>query len=168
MKRHGPASKLTPDVADAIVESIEAGSFAAVAARAAGVSKNSFWRWVHKGREPGAEKMYTDFAARVATASATAETDAVKVVRNSMVDGDWQAAAWYLERRTPSRWGKTRDMTITHRGSVEATPAMARAVMAELFALAPPVENDQPPALPPARESGPELVDERRAIQAGR
>ena len=132
----GPKQKLTQEVADAIIESIEAGSFASVAARAAGVSRASFWRWVREGRKPGAPAAWRKFAERYDTAAAMAETDAVKVVRNSMVDGEWQAAAWYLERRSPKRWGKAQDQNLLVRHAVvddKTTPQKARELMAEML-----------------------------------
>ena len=52
----------------------------------------------------------------VKKAEASAELQAVGVVRQAAAEGTWQAASWYLERKFPERWAR-RDKTV-HEGSV--------------------------------------------------
>ncbi len=49
---------------------------------------------------------YRAFRTSVKMARASSESDALAVIRQAARDGTWQAAAWYLERSNPRRWGK--------------------------------------------------------------
>jgi hypothetical protein len=104
----GRPSSLTPEIQKTIVAAIRAGSYNEAACRAVGISETSFYRWMEVGeadRERGVESAYADFWEAVTRASAQAEVHAVGLIRQAMPD-DWRAAAHYLERRFPRRWGR--------------------------------------------------------------
>lgn len=46
------------------------------------------------------------FSAAIKEARATSEVHAVGLIRKAAEDGSWQAAAWYLERSMPAKWGR--------------------------------------------------------------
>lgn len=108
--------KLTPKVRDEIVESVRAGCFARTAALAAGIAEKTFYAWRNRGEaapcDEGGEPLdpnerpYVAFARMVRQAEAEAEARAVKIIANSAMDGTWQSAAWYLERKHPERWAQ--------------------------------------------------------------
>ena len=98
----GRPTKLTPVVHERVVQAIRAGNYAEAAARAAGISPSTYYRWLERGAE---EKrgIYRDFSDAVEQAEADAEVHAAAVIRKAMSD-DWRAALAYLERRHPERW----------------------------------------------------------------
>lgn len=100
----GRPGKLTAEVEERIVQAIRAGSYFAVAARAAGVSESTFYRWLARGAaEP--DGPYAGFRAAVLRAEAESELHAVVAVRRAARE-DWRAALALLERRHRERWGR--------------------------------------------------------------
>jgi transposase len=106
-------TKLTPEVQERIVAAIRAGNYAGPATRSAGVSEASFYRWMSRG-EKAKSGIYRDFHEAIRRAEADAEVHAVAVIRKEIADGDWRAAATFLERRFPDRW--RRQQSIEHDG----------------------------------------------------
>ncbi|MDQ3480274.1 MAG: hypothetical protein M3423_02905 [Actinomycetota bacterium] len=51
--RRGRPTKLTPRVHTVIIESIRAGNYMEVAARAAGIRKQSLYNWIERGPQAG-------------------------------------------------------------------------------------------------------------------
>ena len=49
---------------------------------------------------------YVEFLEAVKKAEAEAEALRVSRISKAGKEGNWQADAWYLERRYPDRWGK--------------------------------------------------------------
>ncbi len=97
-------TKLTPDVRDRIATMIQAGAYAEQAARAAGISSSTYYSWLERGE--GGERPFSEFSEAVKTAEAVAEQERVERIQYAAADGTWQAAAWWLERRFPGRWGR--------------------------------------------------------------
>jgi transposase len=117
-------TKLTPEVEERIVAAIRAGNYAEPAARSAGISPATYYRWLKRGEE-ASRGIYRAFHDAVRRAEAEAEVHAVAVIRRAMGD-DWRAAAHYLERRYPDRW--RRRETVEHEGErrlVVSTPDVA-------------------------------------------
>lgn len=104
----GRPSKLTPELHAEIVNLIRLGNFREAAAAAAGIGTTTFHRWMAKGRE-ARSGIYREFWAAVNTAEAQAEATAIGRIRQAAQDPKhWTAAAWYLERKFPERWGRKR------------------------------------------------------------
>ena len=107
----GRPTRLTPERAARIVALIRAGNYLEVAASAAGVSRTSLRRWLKIG-----DRMKTgphaDFAAAVEKASGEAECRDVALISKAAAE-HWQAAAWRLERKNSSRWGRTQKTELT-------------------------------------------------------
>jgi len=97
-------TKLTPKVRERIVESIRAGAYAEQAARAAGIAPSTYYGWLRRG-EAG-EPTFSEFSEALRAGEAEAEIAAVATIREAAQAGDWRAAAHYLERRHPERWGR--------------------------------------------------------------
>lgn len=98
-------TKLTTEVREKICRAIRAGNYPAVAARAAGVSESTFYRWMERGRSD-AKGPHRAFYEAVREAEAESEVHLVAVLRKSSKDGDWRAALALLERRYAERWRK--------------------------------------------------------------
>ncbi|MFZ5850347.1 MAG: hypothetical protein ACOYY2_02995 [Actinomycetota bacterium] len=117
MKPAGRPSLLTPEIHERIVQAIAAGNFGETAARAAGIATATYYQWMAKGRDErtrrengerpkASQSKYVDFAEAVESAKAQAETRAVTLITKAALDGTWQAAAWYLERTQPQKYGR--------------------------------------------------------------
>lgn len=99
------AAKLTPAVRLRLVEGVLKGLGHAQAARLAGISPQTFERWIAKGEEAmsGAER---ELVLLIQAAEAQLEKELVDVMRTAATEAkDWRAAEALLKRRFPDRWG---------------------------------------------------------------
>ena len=91
-------TKRTPEVREALLRYIRAGNYHETACRAAGVSKDFFYHWMRDDE---------DFADAVKQAEGDAEAEMLACIREAaLADKTWTAAAWYLERKNPDRFGR--------------------------------------------------------------
>lgn len=101
----GRPTKLTPEVQEKIVTALRAGNYQETAALYAGITAATFYDWMNRGKnEP--ESIYAEFLDAVEKAKADAEVRDVVLIDRAAADGNWQAAAWKLERKFPQRWGR--------------------------------------------------------------
>jgi transposase-like protein len=101
----GRPTKLSPDVQQAIVRSVERGNYVEVAAALAGVSKETLYAWLRRGAREDTGS-FREFSDAVKVAMAKAEADDLARIGAAAESGAWTAAAWRLERRAPGRWGR--------------------------------------------------------------
>jgi len=99
---------LTERIAKLIAE----GNYVEVACSAVGIGKTTYYRWLQHG-EQAQSGVYRDFWNAIKKAEAEAETKYTGVIRDAANEGNWTAAAWWLERRYPDRWGKRDKMELT-------------------------------------------------------
>lgn len=113
----------TDETREKILNALRAGNYRVAACKFAGISEETFRRWMNAGKagEPG----YVDFVAQVKQAEAQAEASLVATIRKAAGD-HWQAAAWLLERKYTTRWGR-RDLS-WERMRREERQAQARAL----------------------------------------
>ena len=95
----GRPTKLTPAVQDRIIAAIRAGHFRESAARLAGISPATLYRWLSAETEP-----YQAFQEAVVTAEAELEETVLEVVTDRIPD-DARLALAFLAKRFPARWG---------------------------------------------------------------
>lgn len=117
-KTKGRRPLLNDDIQKRIVDTISAGNYLETAAGVAGIGISTLHLWLDKGRterelaelegrEPTPDRrIYVDFLEAVEKARATSEARAVLHIQRAAADGTWQAAAWFLERSAPGRWGR--------------------------------------------------------------
>lgn len=121
MPRTGRPTRLTAQVQQRICQSLEAGNSFAGACEAAGISAaaGKQWRQRGDGRHPnrGPDMKFVDFVTATRKAEAIAEALAVESIRLAAVDGTWQAAAWWLERRHSARWSRVRRAQVVPLGA---------------------------------------------------
>jgi transposase-like protein len=98
-------SKLTPETQRKIVEAIAEGNYLETAAALGGVTYTTLNNWMRKG-QAATSGPYVAFFESVKRAEAEAESTRVGRIKRAGQEGNWQADAWYLERRYPERWGK--------------------------------------------------------------
>lgn len=99
-------TSLTGDVVDRLVAMLRQGNYVQVAARVAGISRQTFYVWMQRGTSSQpADAPFVDFRERVEEALALGEARNVALIAKAAPD-NWQAAAWLLERQYPQRWGR--------------------------------------------------------------
>ena len=101
----GRPSKLTPEAHDKIIRAIAAGNYLETAAAHGGITYDTLNDWMNKGAA-GKGPQYVQFYHAAKKAEADAEALRVARISKAGNEGNWQADAWYLERRYPNRWGK--------------------------------------------------------------
>lgn len=106
-------SKLTPAVQETICSAIRAGNYSEIAARYAGISSTTFYKWMALGEGDNAKDPYKEFREAVENARATAEVRNIGLIQQAANNGTWQAAAWFLERTAPARWGRRSALEVT-------------------------------------------------------
>jgi transposase len=99
-------SRLTDEMQDKLVALLEAGQFASVACRLAGVAESTYYLWMEKGATAKSGR-YLEFSEAIKKADAMAEARRVETIRVAGTDPkSWPASAWWLERRHPDRYGR--------------------------------------------------------------
>lgn len=109
----GRPTKLTPDLANTICGLVAQGNYLKAAAGAVAVDAGTVHRWVSKGAAPDADPLYRDFRDQLQKAKAMAEARMVRVITTAANQGQWTAAAWWLERTNPEEWGKRDRLEVT-------------------------------------------------------
>lgn len=106
-KKRGPPTALTEEVSRKVCDAIRGGNYLETAAAYAGISRTSLHEYLKRGRRKDAEEPFASFVAAVDEAMGEAETSFVVRVASAARDPrHWTAAAWWLERRFPERWGR--------------------------------------------------------------
>lgn len=99
--------KLSNELRDSLCEALRKGHYRETACALVGIHKDTFYEWIKKSEneERPDYEIYADFADAVKKAEAEAEDKALKVITDA-TPLNWQAGAWYLERKYPDRYGR--------------------------------------------------------------
>lgn len=120
-------SKLTPETQKKIVDAIKMGATYELAAQYGGIHYDTFNNWMKRGvaeiehrdkprtKEHEEETPYIEFFEAIKQAEGDAAVLWLAKIEKSATEGNWQAAAWKLERRYPDTYGR-RD--IKHSGNL--------------------------------------------------
>lgn len=108
--KRGRPSKFTEETKAKVVQALRGGNYRNVAAQYAGISHATLRNWLKNGQDPENYPDYAEFLEQVEKAEADGEVASLALIRRAASDGNWNAASWMLERKSPERWGK-RDMT---------------------------------------------------------
>src|SRR5665811_2371089 len=99
----GRPSKLTESRMEKLIEALRSGSYRIDACRTAGIHYNTLLAWEKKGEdEQSGENV--EFLDALRKAEAEAVITNVEVITRAAQDGDWKAAAWFLEHKYPDKW----------------------------------------------------------------
>jgi len=116
----GGTATLTQEVHAAIIACmLESGVHAAVAARACGVPDATFRDWIAKALDPDCTSPYAPRYRALLHAVENAEAEVEAKQAKRVVDAgeqNWQAAAWFLERKHKDRWARADQLDVTSRG----------------------------------------------------
>ncbi len=114
-KKTGRPSKLTAEVIENIQNWLRMGYFVEDAARMAGIHKATLYRWLEQGREDRENdiaSLYADFCDAMEKSRAEAEGMYLNSIKTAASRGQWQAAAWWLERSF-DKWSKPSKLQIS-------------------------------------------------------
>lgn len=140
VKRGGRRTSLTPEVHELIVQAVSAGNYLDDAAAYAGVTGTTVYNWLERGRRvraileemgdyPPSERIFLEFLEAVETARSQAVVRNVALIQRA-AETQWQAAAWYLERTNPRKWGRSETVTLTGEPEERETVPDAKATLA--------------------------------------
>lgn len=90
-------TKYTPETVEKILEAIRKGATYELAAGYAGITYETFNAWM---------KAKPTFSVAVKAAEGVAALGWLEKIEAAANDGNWQAAAWKLERRYPRDYGR--------------------------------------------------------------
>jgi hypothetical protein len=96
---------LTEEIQAEIVQALADGNYLSVACQSVGITVRIFDHWRKRWEEgdPVAQA-YNDFFLACKMASSVAERNSLSRLKQAPLN--WQAQAWFLERRFPQRWGR--------------------------------------------------------------
>lgn len=104
-RRPGAKSKRTPETQAKLIEALKLGATNVIACQYAGIAETTFYAWMAENVE---------FSQSIEKARAYAAVDALRTIQKARREGQWQSAAWLLERRYPHEYGRrTVQMEVT-------------------------------------------------------
>lgn len=103
-RKGGRPPKFNPEVAARVCEAVRAGVPRKDAAAYAGINDSTLYRWTERGRK-SKKGAFWEFCQQVKKAESDAVVRNVAVIQKA-AEREWQAAAWWLERRRPDDFGR--------------------------------------------------------------
>ena len=93
----GRPTKRTPETVKKLCDAIRLGASYGDACGYAGIDHDTFSKWRHD---------FPEFSAEIKEAEGAGRVQLIAKIQKAANDGNWQAAAWMLERRDPENYGK--------------------------------------------------------------
>ena len=115
---------LRDGMVDKLCEALLGGNTIKNSCALASIDETTYHRYIAEGRHAEEGSPLEKFCTRVRAAIAEAEQRAVLLIQIA-AKKNWQAAAWFLERRSPKEWGRTDRMRL---GSDEESPLVVGSV----------------------------------------
>lgn len=100
----GRKSKRTPEVEAKLIEALKKGNTYRAACAYSGISESEFYEWKSECAE---------FMERITRAENVAEFAYVDVIQECANNGDWKAAAWWLERRRKLEYSARQEVELS-------------------------------------------------------
>lgn len=97
MAKRGRRTKYTPQTVEKLTQAIRLGATNGLACAYAGITEATFYSWQNE---------YPEFFESIKLAEGTGALGWLAKIEKAANDGNWQAAAWKLERRYPQLYGK--------------------------------------------------------------
>lgn len=114
----GRKLKLTPQLIKQCVDLIRAGNTLKASYCYLGIAERTFFRWLSEG-EKADKGIKRQFWQKVRGAEAEVDIRNIVIIQEA-AQVDWRAAAWFLERRFPHKWGRKVSHNVT---DIEDKPA---------------------------------------------
>lgn len=106
----GRPTKRTPETEKRILDALRIGATRKDASLAAGISQDTFANWLAAS---------SDFSDAVEKAESEDKLRMLAVITKASQEGNWQAAAWRLERKDPDNFGRRERQKVEHSGGIE-------------------------------------------------
>ena len=110
-------SKFNDETQKRIIQAIQMGATYEIAAEHAGICRKTLYSWIEKGKTASRGSKYYTFLHDFRKAEARAALTSLTTIQKEIQNGDWKAAAWFLDRRA----GFRRDATITNEANLSQT-----------------------------------------------
>lgn len=137
----GRVTVWSQQIQDNMVQAIELGNYAHVAAEYAGISKSTHYNWLKLGEK--GESPYVEYLDAIKKAEAIAQVRNVGIIQEAAIK-TWTAAAWFLERKHFNEWGRRErihnELTGANGAPIEISNVDAKAALLEM--LGHTVENE--------------------------
>jgi hypothetical protein len=108
--------RLTSELIEKLASTIMKGAYVETAVALHSISKNTFYRWLRQAKSDNPTALCQELSHAVEKAMAEAELRDMEVIDQAAQSGQWQAAAWRLERKHPDRWGRRDRFQLEHTG----------------------------------------------------
>lgn len=106
-----------PEIINRLLEALRSGNFIDDACQYAGIAESTYYSWMDRGRRERArinagekpetaEAPWLELFDKVQQARSEAVVRNVHLIQRAASDGTWQAAAWFLERTRPDKFGR--------------------------------------------------------------
>ena len=137
----GRKLKLTTQLIKQCEDLIKAGNTLKASYCYLGIAERTFFRWLSEG-EKADKGIKRQFWQKVRGAEAEAQIRNVVIIQEAAQE-DWRAAAWFLERRFPHKWGRKASHKVTGMEDKPVEIEIARQMLIEKFmALGPGKTSD--------------------------
>ena len=110
-------SKFNDETQKRIIQAIQMGATYEIAAEHAGICRKTLYSWIEKGKTASRGSKHYTFLHEFRKAEARAALTSLTTIQKEIQNGDWKAAAWFLDRRA----GFRRDATITNEANLSQT-----------------------------------------------
>lgn len=147
-RQPGRHTILTDELQTLIVTAVRSGNYLDDSARYAGIAESTLHLWLHKGRDyrdardngttlTDRQLQYVSFMEAIEKARSDAVVRNVALIQRA-AEENWQAAAWYLERTNPKKWGRHHTVEVTGEdgGPLRVEHSTVRESLAAKFAQA--------------------------------
>jgi hypothetical protein len=108
-----PDMRENPAIKEKLRAALVAGNTYEASCRLANIALSTFTRWMKQGRESKEGTLAREFFDHVELATAEAEHRNVMAIQKAATRGNWQAAAWWLERRRPKHYARRDVVTLS-------------------------------------------------------
>jgi hypothetical protein len=98
-------TKLTPELQADLVRALASGAYIEAACEYVGIAPATYYGWIARANAEDAEPEFLEFLEAVKKARAANIRRHIKIIRKAGKE-QWQASAWFLERRDAKNFGK--------------------------------------------------------------
>ena len=105
-------SKLNKELIEKAYELVAAGNYDKDVYPILGVEKTTWYRWLSEG-EKAKSGLKREFYDTIKKAEKDAIARNVALIQRAAQEGNWQAAAWWLERKYFEDWGRKDKVDLT-------------------------------------------------------
>lgn len=119
-----PLHESDPEIIKRLIEALRSGNYIDDACNYAGIAESTYYLWMDRGRQEKAridagqpadptEAAWLDIYSEVQRARSEAVVRNVHLIQAAARGGTWQAAAWWLERTRPDKFGRRLSAEVT-------------------------------------------------------